>query len=165
MNDPAFNALRRRLVTLRFPATDGHVREALLKVDATLAEAGAPEELRTRAQIVLAEACNNIVEHAYRPPCAGPDAAITLDVAADQGGLQVTLRDKGLPMAEGPLPGRELPPLDPDDVQNLPEGGFGWSLLREMTRALSLSRSNAQNILRFRVPHTETPGPIRRNVV
>ena len=87
--------LRRRLVNLRFGATVDAVRDALLTVDATLAAAGAADDLRTRAQIALAEACNNIVEHAYQPPCDSADAVIVLDIAGDPGGLQITLRDKG----------------------------------------------------------------------
>lgn len=156
--------LRRRLVNLRFSATEQAVREALLKVDAILAAAGAAEDLRTRAQIALAEACNNIVEHAYQPRDSA-DAGIVLDIAGDPAGLQITLRDKGCAMPEGPLPGRELPPIDPDDPDSLPEGGFGWALLREMTRALSLSRRNGQNILRFRLMHADKPGHLGRNAM
>jgi len=157
--------LRRRLVNLRFSATEYAVREALLTVDAALAAAGAADDLRTRAQIALAEACNNIVEHAYQAPYDTADAVIALDIAGDQGGLQITLRDKGRAMPDGPLPGRELPPIDPDDPDSLPEGGFGWALLREMTRALSLSRRNGQNILRFRLLHRDRPGHLGRNAM
>lgn len=156
--------LHRRLVNLRFQASERAVREALLRVDATLGAAGAAADLRTRTQIALAEACNNIVEHAYAPPHDVPDPIITLDISGDQGGLQITLRDKGRAMPDGPLPGRELPPVNPDDLAGLPEGGFGWALLREMTRALSISRRNGQNILRFRLPHGDKPGPFGRNV-
>jgi len=152
--------VRRRLISLRFQANEPAVREALLQVDAKLGAAGAAADLRTRTQIALAEACNNIVEHAYVPPHDVADPVITLDVSGDPGGLQITLRDKGRAMPEGPLPGRELPPVDPDDLAGLPEGGFGWALLREMTRALSISRRNGQNILRFRLTHGDKPGPL-----
>jgi serine/threonine-protein kinase RsbW len=162
---PAFPEVRRQLVTLRIPATQTAVRDTLLSVETTLAAAGAAADLRTRTQIALAEACNNIVEHAYKPPCAVAEPIIFLDIAGDQGGVQVTLRDKGRAMPDGPLPGRELPPVDPADVQTLPEGGFGWALLRDVTRALSLSRSNGYNILRFRLLHVETPGSTSRNVM
>ena len=163
MTKPATAELRRRLVNLRFAATEAEVRAALLTVDARLADAGAAEDLRLRAQIALAEACNNIVEHAYRPLPVGVEATITLDISGDAGGLQITLRDKGRGMPEGPLPGRDLPPFDPEDPESLPEGGFGWALLREMTRALSISRQNGQNILRFRLLHADTPGHLGRS--
>ncbi len=151
-------------LTLRFAATPVAVRAALSAVDAGLADAGAPDDLRARAQIALAEACNNIVEHAYPRHPPPTEAHIRLDIAADLGGLQITLRDRGRAMPDGPLPGRELPPLDPGDIAGLPEGGFGWAILRDMTRAISLSRRNGQNILRFRLPHADKPGPLSRIV-
>lgn len=162
MTHPASADLHRRLVNLRFAATQNAVRDALLRVDRTLSAAGAATDLRMRTQIALAEACNNIVEHAYQPPPLGVDAMISLDIAGDRGGLQITLRDRGRAMPPGPLPGRALPAFDPDDPASLPEGGFGWALLREMTRALSISRRNGQNILRFRLLHADTPGHLGR---
>jgi serine/threonine-protein kinase RsbW len=165
MTEPASAGLRRRLVNLRFAATLCDVRHALLTVDAQLAEAGAPTDLRARAQIALAEACNNIVEHAYQPLPPGTEAVITLDIAGDSAGLQITIRDKGRAMPDGPLPGRDLPHVDPDDPANLPEGGFGWALLRETTRSLSISRQNGQNILRFRLLHADTPGHLGRSTI
>ncbi|MDG3041053.1 ATP-binding protein [Roseicyclus marinus] len=156
--------MRRRLVNLRFAASGAAVREALMTVDATLAAAGAVEDLRMRAQIALAEACNNIVEHAY-PLAPDPDAQIRLDISGDAGGLQITLRDRGRSMPEGPLPGRTFPCVDPENPDTLPEGGFGWPLLRTMTRALSISRQNGQNILRFRLLLADRTNPVDENAV
>jgi serine/threonine-protein kinase RsbW len=146
----------RALISLHFAAQDVAVRAALLKIDAHLRSLGIDDDLRDRTQIALAEACNNIAEHAYAQDLSD-DPSITLDIACDRGGIQVTLRDKGGPMPEGQLPGPDLPPLDLDDPNLLPEGGFGWPILRSMARALSLSRCNGQNILRFRLPATDNP--------
>ena len=55
--------------------------------------------------------------------------------------------------------------LDLDDPLSLPEGGFGWPILRSMTRALSISRRNGQNILRFRLPAAEFPGAQGQNAL
>jgi serine/threonine-protein kinase RsbW len=154
-----------RVISLFFPATGGAVRDALIAVDAALAAAKVESGLRERAQIALAEACNNIVEHAYATQDDARDPMITLDIAADLGGLQVILRDRGGPMPEGGLPGGELPDIDPDDPCGLPEGGWGWPLLRRMARSLSLSRRENQNILRFRLPLVETAGQTGRNAM
>lgn len=154
----------RSLISLYFPAQDTAVRAALLKVDAALQEEGIARDLRDRSQIALAEACNNIVEHAY-PFAATDDPMITLDIAGDRGGLQITLRDRGGPMPDGQLPGNDLPLIDLEDPLSLPEGGFGWPLLRSMTRALSLSRRNGQNILRFRLPAVEYQVQARQNAL
>lgn len=154
----------RALISLHFPAHDAAVRGALLRVDATLREEGIGDDLRDRTQIALAEACNNIVEHAY-PYERCEDPAITLDIASDRGGIQITLRDKGGPMPDGRLPAPDFPPLDLDDPLLLPEGGFGWPILRSMTRALSISRRNGQNILRFRLPAIEMLGSQGQNAL
>lgn len=154
----------RVLISLHFPAQNTAVRSALLQVDATLRTEGIDADLRNRTQIALAEACNNIVEHAY-PDQRCDDPAITLDIASDRGGIQITLRDKGGPMPEGRLPGPDLPALDADDPLFLPEGGFGWPILRSMTRAISISRRNGQNILRFRLPTAEFPASKGQNAL
>ncbi|MBF9061071.1 ATP-binding protein [Rhodobacterales bacterium HKCCSP123] len=157
MSAPGIGDRPRRVISLGFPAEQGEVRRALISVDAALAAAGVGRDLRDRTQIALAEACNNIVEHAYATGPAASDPAITLDVAADRGGLQITLRDRGGPMPGGRVPVPDLPEIDPDDMLGLPEGGFGWPLLRGMARSLSVSRRNGQNILRFRLPMADTP--------
>jgi serine/threonine-protein kinase RsbW len=165
MSAPRIGDRPGRIIGLRFAATRAEVRGALIAVDRALDAAGFGRELRDRIQIALAEACNNIVEHAYGAADDGAgyggggtagDAMITLDVAADRGGLQVTLRDRGGAMPGGRVPVPDLPAVDPGDPLGLPEGGFGWPLLRGMARALSLSRQNGQNILRFRLPMSET---------
>lgn len=154
----------RNLITVHFPAQDKAVRNALLKVDAALLAAGLVRDMRDRTQIALAEACNNIVKHAY--PFDSVDVPmITLDIAGDRGGVQITLRDRGGPMPDGRLPGPDLPPIDLDDLLALPEGGFGWPLLRRMTCALSLSRHNGHNILRFRLPAVEARQPTGKNAL
>jgi serine/threonine-protein kinase RsbW len=154
-----------RVLRLRLKAEGAAVRTALIAVDTALAEAGVADDLRCRTQIALAEACNNIVRHAYGagPPVDEPD--ITLHIAMDAGGLQVTLRDRGGPMPAGGLPGPDLPPIDPDNPLALPEGGFGWPILRGMARALSHSRHNGRNVLRFRLPTAERPQTAERNAM
>ena len=152
MSDKATAGGQTRVISLVFPATAAAVRDALIAVDAALGASRIDGNLRDRAQIALAEACNNIVEHAYAAAQPEREPMIALDVAADMGGLQVVLRDRGGPMPDGGLPGPDLPEMEPDDLPGLPEGGFGWPLLRGMARSLSLSRRHDQNILRFRLP-------------
>jgi serine/threonine-protein kinase RsbW len=154
----------RALISLCFPAQDHAVRHALLRIDTALQTKGVDRDLRHRAQIALAEACNNIVEHAYPFDTTG-DALIVIDVAGDRGGLQIALRDRGGAMPGGQMPGDDLPSLDLNDPLALPEGGFGWPILRRMTRAISLSRDNGQNILRFRLPAIEVSGHTGQNAL
>jgi serine/threonine-protein kinase RsbW len=165
MSAPRIGDRPRWIITLRFPAEEGEVRSALIAVDAALTAAGVDRDLRDRTQIALAEACNNIVEHAYGDGADAPEPTITLEVAADRGGLQITLRDRGVPMPGGAVPRPDMPEFDPQDPLALPEGGFGWPLLRGMARALSLSRKNGQNILRFRLPLVEIVSITGRNAM
>ena len=164
MSDSHRDTGLRNVITLHFPAQDRAVRSALLKVDGALVAAGVMREMCDRAQIALAEACNNIVKHAY-PFDSVDTPMIALDIAGDRGGLQIILRDRGGPMPEGRLPGPDLPPLDLDNLLELPEGGFGWPILRRMTCSLSLSRHNGQNILRFRLPVVEMRGQTGQNAL
>ena len=159
----AMDDMRRALVSHRFPASNAAVRETLLQIDAALCAADVDADLRTRAQIALAEACNNIVEHAYGPLDPSGAQMIRVDIAGDQDGLHITLRDQGRAMPDGPLPGCRLPPLDPKNPHTLPEGGFGWALLRKMTRALSTTRHDGQNILQFQLPHGDRSGRSGQN--
>lgn len=142
----------RPAITLAFRAADGEVRDALVQVDAALARLGIDADLRQRAQITLAEACNNIVEHAYLPACAAEDRMVALEITLRADGLLVLLRDNGRPMPGGRLPGAAMPRVDAADPMGLPEGGFGWPLLRRMAVGLSLSRQAGRNTLRFRLP-------------
>ncbi|MDZ4134677.1 MAG: ATP-binding protein [Paracoccaceae bacterium] len=129
------------------------VREALQALFDTFLMRTMPEAERGTAEIVLAEALNNIVEHAY---------------ASDSGEIEVTLRlirsdlscrivDQGKPMPQDALPPGLPPELDPG--QDLPEGGFGWHLIRTLARDLSYRRIDGRNQLTFRLNAVSPTGP------
>ena len=54
------------------------------------------------------------------------------------------------------MPGESIPdPKEPDlDVStaDLPEGGFGWGLIRTLSSGLSYRRMSERNRLAFRIP-------------
>ncbi|MDZ7905785.1 MAG: ATP-binding protein [Cypionkella sp.] len=107
------------------------------------------DDLRGTAEIVMAEALNNIVEHAY----AAGAGAIEISVDLGETGLNCTIADYGTPM-----PGHSLPQGAPhalNDMDDLPEGGFGWFLIRTLAQDLQYSRIRDQNFLRFRLPAHE----------
>lgn len=99
---------------------------------------------RGTAEIVLAEALNNIVEHAYAD-CSGD---VCVDVTRCDGDILCQIRDHGRPMPGGTPPNGDLLPFDSGD---LPEGGFGWFLIRTLARDLSYHRDGAENVLIFRL--------------
>lgn len=129
-------------------ATPLGVRRGLNEIRQTLHLWGMGHDDIGTAEMVLAEVMNNIVEHAYAD-CAG--ASMLLSAWQWHGGLAVHVVDSGLPMPDGKLPEGQAKPLNVD-LTELPEGGFGWSLIRELTIDLNYCRSDGENHLRFRVP-------------
>jgi serine/threonine-protein kinase RsbW len=121
------------------------VREGLRQLFDTLLLRSIPEDGRGTAQIVLAEALNNIVEHAYARHQG--EIEITLNLKPTE--LHCKIIDSGLPMPGEVLPEGKLAPLD--ELGELPEGGFGWHLIRTLSHDLSYSRIGGKNHLSFRL--------------
>lgn len=124
------------------------VREALTQFLNALKPLNLDTEEASTIELVLAEVLNNIVEHAY-PPSA-PDGPIAIRCAQQSDGLMVDIVDKGTAMPEGQLPLGELAPLDMDQ-QELPEGGFGWFLIRHLARDVRYARVKDENHLHMRL--------------
>jgi len=106
-------------------------------------------------ELILAEVLNNIVEHGYGETGGG---TITLSMVRDRRGLSCSVSDDGaaLPLScinsvpEGEA--RHRP-----DPTTLPEGGFGWFLIRDLAQDLGYHREQGHNLLAFRLPLTEPP--------
>lgn len=101
------------------------------------------EESRGVVEIVLAEVLNNVVEHGY----ATYSGKIVVWVTRRENYLFIRMVDQGLPMPGAALPGGKL--AEPHDSAELPEGGFGWFLIRTMSDELNYRRDGDQNILSF----------------
>ena len=125
------------------------VRQALAQLLSAPLLGQHTDDLRGRAEIVLAEVLNNIVDHAYAD-CAGE---ITLELSEEPAGIACRICDNGSAMPGLVLPEGQLAAHDPDA---LPEGGFGWFLIRTLTQDLCYARQGRINELRFRLPETET---------
>jgi len=124
------------------------VRAALALSRRTLRDWGLDAPAAGSAEIVLAEVLNNIVEHA----CArAPDGEIALRLSLCGRGVAVCIVDNGAAM-----PGLRLP--DGRHGQralaagDLPEGGFGWALIRSLSEDLAYRRECGRNHLSFRLP-------------
>jgi len=101
------------------------------------------EDSRGTVEIVLAEVLNNVVEHAY----ANYPGQIDMQITSGVGFLFVRLVDTGLPMPGGDLPGGALGKAT--SIQDLPEGGFGWYLIRSLSQELTYMRDGQDNVLTF----------------
>ncbi len=123
--------------------SDPHaVRRGLATLAKAPAFAALDEDLRSAAEIVLAEVLNNIVEHAY----AGTTGVIELKLSPRAGTLCCDVRDFGVALPDGRVPGALLPAGDADGP---PEGGFGWYLIHSLASDLRYRRRGGCNHLRF----------------
>jgi len=129
-----------------FPATVAAVRDGLAQVLSSPGLAELAEEDRGTAELLLAEALNNVVEHAY----ARWPGDIRLTLARQGTGLAVCICDQGLPMPGATPPKGELPSIGA--LADLPEGGFGWFLIRSLAQELTYHRHADRNELRFYIP-------------
>jgi len=105
-------------------------------------------------QIALAEAVNNVVEHAYvdREP-----GNVSIQCRLKGNHLEIRICDTG-----AALPQEKLPPGLAADVSvakaDLPEGGFGWFLIRELTSDIRYDRCGPTNYLSLRFDLEQAEG-------
>ena len=137
----------RRDIHLVIASEQMAVRQALAQLLANPGLCHLRCDLRGRIEIVLAEVLNNIVEHAY----ADQRGDITIEVSTGPCGIGCRILDTGAAMPGLALPDGKLAAHDPQD---LPEGGFGWFLIRSLTEGLCYARTDGCNELRFRLPET-----------
>ena len=134
---------------LTLDSDESAVRAALAEVRRVLDGGGVAAGDRGTIELVLGEVLNNVVEHAYGPGATG---VITLKCRAVPDGMGFCVCDNGRSMPGLRLPEGRLPDLacHPED---LPEGGFGWFLVRRLATDLKYARRQGTNIFRFRVPY------------
>lgn len=135
------------ILHLVIPGDGGSVRRALSTIVDALRHMGVSVSLRGEIEIALAEALNNIVEHAFADLPRGV-IEITLERRDDSFAVEVI--DDGRPMPRGLPPCNATPVLDGQRAE-LPEGGFGWHLIRALTEQLSYSHACGRNRLTFLV--------------
>jgi len=134
-------------LSLGFRADPLAVRAALMQVKTWLGSEGVGQDDLGNVEIVLAEALNNIAEHSYRQGTAGP---VTISVKRTRDELCIMLTDNGRAIPEITLSGRG-PGHDCPEPELLNEGGFGWYLIRCLTRDVVYFRKNSTNHLQLRL--------------
>lgn len=139
-------------IACRIRAEMAHVRRLLDTVKAAMEAAQVAPTLTETSQIVLAEVLNNVVEHACRYESGH---ALDLAIWLTPDGITCEVCDDGRPMPTGGAPEGNMPDVR-SEVAALPEGGFGWALVRKLTQGIDYNRQDGRNRLRF-----EIPAPIR----
>lgn len=134
-------------IRLTFPGSALSVRRALEGLMLALAPLKLDPEEAGTVELVLAEALNNVAEHAYPET---EDGWINLECSHHANGLHFRIRDEGREMPEGRAPLGTRAPL-PEELDALPEGGFGWFLIRDLSHDVEYSRDAGVNLLSFRI--------------
>jgi len=140
----------------RIEAQEQAVRALLAETRAWLRARDVSEATCGTVEIALAEALNNIVEHAY----AGRAGRIGIAAVLDGAQLRCTLTDRGRPLPGLCPPEGDGPALDRTGAE-MPEGGFGWFLIRTLTRAQRYERTADVNrlTLAFELETGTDPAP------
>lgn len=108
-------------------------------------------------ELILAEVLNNIVEHGYAEAGGG---TITLSMVRDRQGLSCSVSDDGAALPLSCIKPESEDETRRPDPNTLPEGGFGWFLIRDLAKDLGYHRDQGHNLLAFRLPLSE-PSPAK----
>lgn len=132
-------------IHIELEGTPQEVRRALLRLRAKVDETALAHLDAGTLEIVLGEVLNNVVEHALAKRTDGR-IALTCDFANRC--WRVVVRDNGAAMPDETLPRGNAPDVD-IGLADLPEGGFGWSMVRMLARDIHYHRANGWNTLSF----------------
>ena len=141
MNANMSTSQAQNIVQLSFKSDPGSVRGAQACIVETLKQRDLSPDDFARAEIVVAEVINNIVEHAY-DHTGGQPIGISIKTSTQGVAFQFTDRGRGLP--DNIIPHGKMPDVD-CAVADLPEGGFGWLLIRQLSSGLEYTRINGEN--------------------
>ncbi|MEH6830072.1 ATP-binding protein [Sulfitobacter sp.] len=129
--------------------TEEAVRNGLAQAMACLAPLHLTADDMGTVELVLAEALNNVVEHALAD--SPNPTKIEIRGHHSAAGLHVTVIDRGAPMPDGATPVAKTPNLDVS-ICDMPEGGFGWYMIHTLATNVSYARIGASNHLSLHLP-------------
>jgi serine/threonine-protein kinase RsbW len=96
------------------------------------------------------EAVTNAIKHAYRG-VRGHD--VTIEISSDGERLDLEVRDQGVSMPEQQVAklrdGSAVLEFDPADLGNVPEGGMGLEITRQLMNQVSYLSDGITNCLRM----------------
>jgi len=103
------------------------------------------DETLAMVELSVIEATNNIVEHAYKEE-PGHEVGLSIEVTPEH--LMFTLIDRGFSMPEGLLDRNDnVLGFNPKDIPNLPEGGMGLEILKQIMDRVDYSSADGTNTL------------------
>jgi len=128
------------------------VRDMLARLMTGIAGWPLSAQALQHVELVAAEALNNVIEHA----CNGqPDISVRATAHLDPPSLCLEVVDHGAPMPDFVLPKQARSRATRSHLgmprQALPEGGWGWMLIRDLTEAVRYERHRDGNHLHIRM--------------
>ncbi|MDZ7766030.1 MAG: ATP-binding protein [Melioribacteraceae bacterium] len=91
-------------------------------------------------EICLVESLNNIIKHAYKEDNS---RWIDLSIEINTDNIIINVKDDGIPREGNKKPSLDF---DPDDIENLPEGGMGLFIIDQLMDELTYKSINGANI-------------------
>lgn len=123
-----------------FEAKFENVGGSIARAQACLADQQVDEEVASMCMLALSEAINNVVEHAYPDHC---DGLVELHIQITKTSILFQVRDCGaMPPSDLFASADDMP--DPFD---LPEGGWGLSVISSVMDDIGLTCENGFNQL------------------
>ncbi|MBT3358644.1 MAG: SpoIIE family protein phosphatase [Rhodospirillales bacterium] len=137
---PARQAVGVGLLRINFPSLPGKLKEVREAVTGVLKEEGCPAALQADLVLVIDEACQNIIRHAYKGSTEGE---ITLEIRRDDDDLIVLLRDFADTV--------DVTKIKPRDLEDIRPGGLGTHLIREIMDEVEITPlpGNSGNLMRM----------------
>ncbi len=132
-------------IRISFESREHEVRKALALFKAKIAPMALDDDTLGSLEIVLAEVLNNVVEHAYGETTSGP---VRVELSSQGGSLFLNVLDWGVAMPESVLKNSERANVDAA-FADLPEGGFGWFLVKDLSKNIHYARENGRNRVRI----------------
>lgn len=137
----------RMVAEMDFMSSFHAVTETLTTLKSKLAATVPTVEEWGSVEIALAEILNNVAEHAFPE---SDDGSINLIVRSGDRGLLFQVCDRGLPIPGWVLPKGQTVETDMR-LDDLPEGGFGWFLIRDIARDIDYQHKDGENRMSFRI--------------
>jgi serine/threonine-protein kinase RsbW len=125
-------------LSLHFPATFVEIRTILTRITNSPVLTGLSDLRRRDLELVLAEALNNVAEHAYAQT---PGGEVRVTVVHKSDHLAISIRDHGVAM---PL---HRPQVPTPAENGSSEGGRGWLLINALCRKVAYERVAGTNRL------------------
>ena len=126
--------------TITFQSSYNKVADICEESKKFLCENGADSHIANAVDICLMESLNNVIKHGYK---GDQNREIELVIKYDHPELELKIIDSGLSRDNLVTPSLDF---DPDDIENLPEGGMGLYIISQLMDKLDYITINGKNI-------------------